>query len=36
MYEEGFQNILNIDYSQIVTNSMLEKNSNKFPNMTCK
>jgi len=35
MYEEGYTNIHNIDFSQICIKSMEEKNRVKFPQMTC-
>jgi len=36
MYEEGYQNITNIDFSQICIKQMEEKYKVKFPLMTCK
>ncbi len=36
MYEEGYMNILNVDFSQICVKQMEEKNKVKFPQMSCK
>ena len=36
MYEEGYLNITNVDFSQICIKSMEEKNKVKFPQMTYK
>ena len=36
MYEEGYQNITNVDFSQICTEFMINKNKEKYPNMICK
>lgn len=35
MYEDGFQNISNIDISYIVAKNMDEKYKTKCPNMQC-
>jgi ubiquinone/menaquinone biosynthesis C-methylase UbiE len=36
MYEDGFENITNIDISECVTKIMEERCRSDFPNMTCK
>jgi hypothetical protein len=36
MYEDGFENITNIDISHTVMNYMKEKLQGRCPNMSCK
>jgi hypothetical protein len=36
MFDEGYQNISNIDISHVVTKSMTEKYKDKGPNFKCK
>jgi hypothetical protein len=36
MYEDGFENITNIDISHNVTNYMKERCQGRCPNMVCK
>ena len=36
MYEEGFQNIVNIDISSVVIKAMQEKYKDKGPSFKCK
>lgn len=36
MFEEGYQNITNIDISHVVIKAMVEKYKDKGPNFKCK
>jgi len=36
MFDEGYQNITNIDISHVVTKAMQEKYKDKGPNFRCK